>query len=326
MSGLYTNAFSSFAAKGLREQLADMISDISPQDTPFISNAQGPRTNPKGTLYEWQTDVLATAATTNRQLEGDVTTVNAVVATVRVGNYMQIASKAASVSGTLEAVDKAGRKSEMAYQILRRGLEIKRDNEANVIGSNQGGNAGSTTTARQTATMAAWLKTNTVADTTDSGADPTYTAGVPSAGRTDATATLTITKAMVDSAQLKAYNSGGKPSILLIHPTVKPTVSAFTSLATNMYQINSPKEVAIIGSADVYLGQFGLLHIVPDRFQRSRDAWLLDPDFYAIEYLRPFQTEELAKVGDSTQKLVLVEYGLKVHNEAAHAGVFDIKP
>ena len=323
---LYTNGFTTFGAKGLREQLANMIYDISPQDTPFTSNAAGKRENPKGTLFEWQTDILASAATTNRQFEGDIVAANAITATVRVGNYMQIAYKAASISGTLEAVDKAGRKSEMAYQILRRGVEIKRDNEANLIGSNQGGNAGSTTTARQTATMAAWLKTNTVKNST-TGGDPTYTAGVPSAARTDGTATdlVTISKAMVDSAQLKAYNSGGKPSILMIAPAVKATVSAFTSLATNMYQINSPKEVAIIGSADVYLGQFGLLHIVPNRFQRSVDAWLLDPDFYAVEYLRPFQTDELAKVGDSTQKLVVVEYGLKVHNEAAHAGIFDIK-
>jgi hypothetical protein len=326
MSGLYTNSFASYEAKGLREQLAEMISDISPQETPFISNGQGKRDNPKGTLFDWQTDKLAAAATTNRQLEGDVTSVNAVVPTVRVGNYMQIASKAASVSGTLEALDKAGRKSEMAYQVLRRGLEIKRDNESNVIGSNQGGNAGSDTTARQTATMAAWLKTNTVKDSTDGGADPVYTAGVPSAARTDATATLTITKAMVDAAQLAAYTAGGNPSILMVHPSVKPTVSAFTSLATNFYDVGrDPRATAIIGSANAYLGEFGLLHIIPNRLQRSVDAWLLDPSFYNIEYLRPFHTKDLADVGDSTQKLVIVEYGLRVHNEAAHAGIFDIK-
>ena len=155
---IVANTYTRYTAKGLRESLSDVISDISPSETPILSGAG--KSTAKQTLFEWQTDALASADTTNAQIDGDdIDTFPEITPTVRVGNYTQISRKLLVISGTLEAVDKAGRKSELAYQIARRGKEIKRDQEA-IILSNQGGDAGGTATARQTATLGAWLKTN----------------------------------------------------------------------------------------------------------------------------------------------------------------------
>src|SRR5262249_52157800 len=100
--------------------------------------------------------------------------------------------------------------------------------------------------------------------------------------------------------------------------------SGFSGVATKTFYQSAVEETAIIGAADVYVSDFGTLAIVPNRFQRSRDAWLIDPEYASIAYLRPFMTEALAKTGDAEKRMLLVEWGLKVHNEAAHAGIFDL--
>jgi hypothetical protein len=325
---ILAGTFTTFDAKGIREDLSDAIYNISPKDTPFMSNIKkGQATQ---TFYEWQTDVLATPDGSNAHLDGDdVNPFDASSPTVRVGNYTQISRKTVIISGTLEAVDKAGRKSELAYQLAKRSAELKRDLETIML-QNQGASAGSTTVARLTGALPAWIKTtsssaaNSYSATTansDTNA-PVYT-NIPTAARTDGTQT-TFTEQMVKDAMVGAYVQGAKPEMLMVGAHNKIVFSGFSGVATKTFYQSAVEETAVIGSADVYVSDFGTLAVVPNRFQRARDAWLIDPEFAAVIFLRPFMTEPLAKTGDAEKRMLIVEWGLKVHNEKAHAGIFDL--
>lgn len=317
---LLTNAKNTYESKGLREDLSNIISNISPTDTPLLSGAG--RAKASATLHEWQTDSLRAAISTNAQLEGDdITSFDSRAASVRVGNYTQISRVLVAVSGTVEEVDKAGRGSEMSYQIAKAGKELKRDMEKDIF-ENKAGNAGGPTTARVSASLGAWIKTAT--DFGATGVDPTYTSGVPSATRTDGT-TRAFTEAMLKTVVGEVFTAGGEMDTLYVHPTNKPVVSAFTGIATRNYDVSGPpRPTAIIGSASVYVSEFGVLKIVPNRFQRLRDAYLIDHELVDIAFLRPFQLVDLAKTGDAQKKMLLAEWCLKIKNEAGLGGCFDL--
>src|SRR5258706_5062466 len=152
---IVANTTTTFDIKGIREELRNIIYNISPEDTPFMSNAG--RESVENTLYEWQRDVLAAAVSTNAQIQGDdITAFDAVTATARMGNRTQISRKAILVADTVEAVSKAGRKAELAYQITKRSAEIKRDMETCFF-ANVGTVAGTTATAPKTGTMGATI-------------------------------------------------------------------------------------------------------------------------------------------------------------------------
>jgi hypothetical protein len=317
-----TNTFQTYQAKGIRENLANVIYNISPADTPFVSNAG--KETVSNTYFEWQVDSLAATDSTNAAIEGDDPTIQTSNPTSRVGNYTQISVKTVIVSGTLEAVDKAGRRSELAYQLAKRSKELKRDMEV-IACSNQAGNAGSSSSARKTAGFETWLTTNTFRGA--GGANPTLsgtTSGYPNAGATDGTQrsfTETLVKSMVKSVYV---NSVTQPPILMVGPANKQQVSTFAGIAVNRYQITSPKPGAVIGAADVYVSDFGEISIVPNRFQRERTAFGFNPEYASIVTLRNFQQLELAKTGDSEKRELLVEWGVKIMNEAAHGVVADL--
>tara|TARA_R110000868_G_scaffold51834_5_gene163991 strand:+ start:2562 stop:3542 length:981 start_codon:yes stop_codon:yes gene_type:complete len=318
------NTFDTFAAKGIRESLSNVIYNISPEETPFMSNIG--RENVKNTYFEWQTDSLAAASTTNAQVEGDdVSSFDSTSATTRVGNYTQISNKTVLISGTLEAVDKAGRRSELAYQLAKRSAEIKRDMESTML-TNQAASAGSagvSTALRKTGSLLAFLKTNT--DKGTGGADPVYTSS-PNATRTDATAAnlRTFTEAILKTVIQKVWASGGSPKLLMVGPVNKARVSGFAGIAEIRREVTGNRQATIIGAADVYVSDFGSVSVVPNRFQRERDAFVLDPEYASVAFLRPFQTVELAKTGDAEKRLITVEYGLKVNTEAAHGLAADL--
>jgi hypothetical protein len=318
------NTFDTFAAKGIRESLSNVIYNISPEETPFMSNIG--RENVKNTYFEWQTDSLAAASTTNAQVEGDdVSSFDSTSATTRVGNYTQISNKTVLISGTLEAVDKAGRRSELAYQLAKRSAEIKRDMESTML-TNQAASAGSagvSTALRKTGSLLAFLKTNT--DKGTGGADPVYTSS-PNATRTDATAAnlRTFTEAILKTVIQKVWASGGSPKLLMVGPVNKARVSEFAGIAEIRREVTGNRQATIIGAADVYVSDFGSVSVVPNRFQRERDAFVLDPEYASVAFLRPFQTVELAKTGDAEKRLITVEYGLKVNTEAAHGLAADL--
>ena len=317
---IVANTFTSFDAKGIREELSDVINMISPEDVPLQSNIGSK--NVSNTYFEWQHDSLASVDTTARIDGDDVTAFDSTSATTRVGNYTQILRRSVIVADNLGSQDLAGRNDEMAMQIAKRGRELKRDLES-VLTANNAAVAGNSSTARETAGLGAWIATNTVKQTGGSpaGADPT---GDGSDARTDDGTPAAFTETMLKSAMQAAYTAGGQPSILMVGPFNKTQVSGFAGIAAQRYQAPSDAPTTIIGAADVYLSDFGTLNVVPNRFQRERDAWLLDPEYASVCYLRPIQKVDLAKTGDASKAMLLVEAGLEVGAEDAHAGVFDL--
>lgn len=318
---IFTGTKTKYGDNGLREDLSNIIYDISPTETPLISSIS--RESADNTLHEWQTDSLAAATTANAQLEGDdITNYGTLSSTVRVGNYTQISRKLAAVSGTLEHIDKAGRNSEMAYQLVKKGKELKRDMETIFLG-NLGANAGSATVARQMATLGAWVKTNTDISATSSG-DPIYTSGVPAAARTDGTQRA-ITTTIINNVVSDCWTNGADPDVLMVGSFVKKAVSALTSFVTRNYDLTGkPRPTAFIGAIDVYVSDFSILEIIPNRFQRGRDVWVLDMDFLSLAELRPMHSDKMARTGDADKRMLLVEYCLVVKNEAAIGIAADI--
>ena len=312
-------AYDRYTAVGAREDLTDVIYDISPTDTPIMSSIG--KTKATSVFHEWQTDALAAATTANALVEGATATEATLSPTTRLGNYTQIVGKTVMVSGTLEASDLAGRRSEMAYQLAKASAEIKRDIET-IITANQGQTAGSSgSSARKMGSLLSYIKTNTNKGSgTTAGADPT-TLGVST--RTDGT-TRTFTETILKDVVSKVFTSGGTPSVLMVSPALKQTVSGFTGLAAQRYQVPTSGQATILAGADLYQSDFGVLQIVPNRFMRTRDALVLDPEYAALAYLRPFQTTDLARVGDAEKKQILAELTLEVRNEAAHGGAFDL--
>ena len=315
---IVTNTFTTFSAKGIREDLSNVIANISPEETPFMSNIG--RETVTNTLFEFQTDVLAAAAA-NAQLEGDdITSFDAVVATVRVQNYCQISRKTIILSATEEVVNKAGRRSELAYQIAKRSSELKRDQEFNML-QNTAANAGSTSAARVTGSLLAFLKTNTSVGA--GGANPSYTT-LPNATHTDGTQRA-FTEVILKDVIQKVWSSGGIPKILMVGPVNKQRVSGFTGIASSRFNIDGgAKPATLIGAVDIYVSDFGNVQVVPNRFQRERDALVLDPDYAKMVVLRPYQQIELAKTGDADKRLLLVEFGLKITAEDAHGIAADL--
>jgi hypothetical protein len=312
-------AYDRYSAIGAREDLTNVIYDISPTDTPIMSSIG--KTKATGVYHEWQTDALAAATTSNALVEGASASEATLSPTTRLGNYTQIVGKTIMISGTLEAVDKAGRKSEKAYQLAKASAEIKRDIET-IITSNQGQAVGTTaSTPRKMGTLLSYIKTNTNEGSgTTAGADPT-TIGVST--RTDGT-TRTFTETILKDVIAKVFTSGGTPTTLFVSPALKQVVSGFTGLSAQRYQVPTSGQATILAGADLYQSDFGVLQIVPNRFMRTRDALVLDPEYAALAYLRPFQTNELAKVGDADKTQILAELTLEVRNEAAHGGAFDL--
>jgi hypothetical protein len=310
--------YQTYQSIGNREDLSDVIYSISPTDTPIMSSIG--KTKATAVYHEWQTDSLAANTTANALVEGATASDITVSPTTRLGNYTQIVGKTVMVSGTLEAVDRAGRKSEKAYQLAKVSSEIKRDMET-IITANQGQSAGNASTARTLGALLSYIKSNTSKNGSSvTGVDP-VTVGVST--RTDGT-TRTFTEAMLKTVIASVFTNGGTPSTLFVSPTQKQVVSGFTGLAAQRYQVPTSGQATILAGADLYQSDFGVLSIVPDRFMRTRDALILDPEYAALAYLRPFQTNELARVGDAEKTQILAEFTLEVRNEAAHGGVFDL--
>lgn len=308
---IVANTFTTFDAKGIREDLSNVITNISPEDTPYMSNIG--RESVSNSLYEWQTDALAAAAA-NKQLEGDdVTSFDAVTATVRMQNYAQISRKTIVLSATEETVNKAGRKSELAYQIAKRGAELKRDQEFTLLNGAVAA-AGNTTTARGTASLGAFVKTNV--DMQTNGANPSYTT-LPNSARTDGNV-RTFTETILKNVIQQVWAAGGTPKMLMTGPVNKQRVSGFSGIASSRFNIDGgAKPATLVGAVDIYVSDFGNIQVVANRFQRERDAWVIDPEMAKVTTLRPYQQVELAKTGDAEKRMLIVEWGHKVLAENA---------
>ena len=308
-----TNTFDTYDSVGEREDLSDVIYSISPTDTPFISSAA--KTKATAVLHEWQTDALAAAATNNAVIEGDEATLDAVSATTRLSNSSQIMDKTVVITGTQEAVDKAGRASEIAYQIAKKAKELKRDMEATITG-NQAEVTGDASTARKLGSLGAWVATN---DDLSSAGSPA-SGGAGNTARTDGTQRV-FTEASLKSVIKSVWNAGGDPSMIMVGPFNKQKLSGFTGNST---RFDAGADATLYTSVDVYASDFGQLQVVPNRFSRDRDAYVLDMNYWAIAFLRDFTMHELSKTGDSEKRQLLVEATLESRNEAASGMVADL--
>lgn len=302
------NTYLSTAAIGNREDLSDIIDRISPTETPFMSMiAKVKATN---TLHEWQTQALAAAAD-NAQAEGDDATNNVVTPTVRLNNRTQIASKTAQVSGTQEASDSAGRKSEMNYQMALKSAELKLDIEFGLTQNNV-----LATSPRKSRGLVGWVDSANVSGGAGYVA-PNYVTNVAQTDGTQRAFTETLLKTV---CQL-VYASGGNPNVVMMGPIAKQTFSTFTGNATRQ---KDAEDKRLVASIDVYVSDFGTLKAVPNRVQRARDVFVLQSDKWKMSKLRDFFTQDLAKTGDSFRKQILVEYCLEAVNPKANGAVVDI--
>ena len=310
-----------FDLTGVREDLSNLIFSISPVETPAVSNMKkGTATN---TFHEWQTDSLSAAAL-NSHLDGDDSAPNTISATSRLGNYTQILKKTVQVSGTSDAVNKAGRAKELAYQLSKRSKELKRDLEF-VVTQNNAADAGPASTAREMAGMETWIASNK--DNSSAGTTPATSSGAATTAPTDGSTTRTLTEAMLKTVLASAWDAGGDPTTIMVGSFNKQVASGFSGIAT-LYRDTAPKvgQAEIIGAADVYVSDFGQLAIVPNRFQRGRTALVLDWEYWKLCALtgRSFKQERLAKTGDSEKRHIVGEYTLESCNEAASGKVADL--
>ena len=313
-----TEAFDTYEAIGIREDLSDMIYRISPTDTPFMSSIG--QSKASQTLHEWQEDSLADAVITNKLVEGDDVTLAATEATKRRGNVTQISGKNVTISGTTEAVDSAGRKSEMAYQLAKRSAELKRDMEKIMTG-NQAAVGGNATTARELGSLRAWIATNDSlgASPGASGGHHATTSGTIAVAVDGATRALT--ESLVKTVIKDVWNEGGDPTMVMCGPVNKQNFSSFTGAST---RFDKGEDKSLTAAFDVYVSDFGTHRVVANRFSRDRDLFVLTPSLWSVAYLRSFRQWPIAKAGDAEKRQLIVEYTLRSNNEAGSGVVADL--
>lgn len=305
------NAMATFNAVGLRESLANEIFNISPEETPFLSSIGKEKASAQ--YEEWQTDTLA-AASNNKVEQGNESTFVAITPTARVGNRMQISEKTYAVTGSQEAVSKAGRKSEIAYQDAKKMVELKRDIEFAAL-QNTTAIAAAAGVAGQARGVAGWLQTNNSLGATGVAPNP-----ITNVAPTDGTLRA-ITEQMLKDVAKATWDQGGNPSLLFVPSAQRAAVSAFTGGAT---KFDKTEDKTLNATVEVYVGDFGRYSIINSRYQRSRDIFLLDPEMWALMTLRPMKGEDLAKTGDSKKRMINTEWTLKSKNEAASAAIRDL--
>ena len=308
------NTFATFSAVGNREELADAIYNIAPEETPFVSSIGKGKT--MSVFPEWQTDTLAAAAN-NKVEQGNSAAVAALSATKRTGNRTQISEKTFGVTGTQEVVDKAGRKSEVAYQKAKKMVELKRDIEYAAI-NNGTAIAASAGVAPQARGLAGWLATNNSIGAAPGAAPNPDTNTAPVDG-----VLRSITEAMLKDVAQKCWEQGGDPTMLFVPGALRAAVSAFTGAAT---KFDKTEDKTIYATVEVYVGDFGRYSIVNSRHQRARDVFLVDPNQFELLTQRSMKATPLAKTGDAENYLINTEWTLKSKQEAASGAIRDLQP
>lgn len=317
------NTNETYAVTTMREDLQDALVSISPTETPFMT-AVGKK-NVKNTYFEWPVISLAAAAS-NTVAEGEAAPGNdAPNNAIRLGNYVQLSDKVVDVSTTADAVNGAGDAQTTAKQVAMKLKELKRDMEYALTGLNNAAVAGSSGTARETASISAFLRTNVSRGS--GGASGTLsgtTAGYPDAAATDGTLRA-LTEAQLQGTIAACWDAGAEPSLVLCGSGVKQKISStFTGSSTRYQDMADRKKLS--AAVDIYVSDFGELTIVPSRLVRSRDVLVLDPSMARVAYLQTTKQVPLARTGHSERRLISVEFGLQVDTEAAHGVIADINP
>lgn len=309
-----TNAVATYDVTTNREDLADAVYNISPRDTPFMTSV--PRTKATAVLHEWSTDAIDTTNTSNARLEGDALSRAASTNPSRKQNYCQISSRDATVTGTQRAVNPAGIDDMMSYQMSKKSLALRKDMESIVLG-NQGQVVGDTTTARKLRSFNAWISGN--GSRGANGADST----AATAAATDGTAgdIRTLTEAMLKDGIKDAFDDGGEPTLALVGSFNKQVISGFSGRSSQQTVVDNK---TILGAASIYASDFGDIKVVPNRTQRGRDVWVVDPTKVAVAFLRSFEPQELGRVGDAMTRDLISEYTLEMRHPDAHALIADL--
>lgn len=304
-------------AVGEREDLADVIYRIDPDETPIFSALKKETSN--GIFTEWQVQELAAASATNYVNEGANATFATPTATVRFGNYHQISVKDVAVSGTLEAVDKAGRDREMAYQRVLKSLELRRDIEKSIGDTDVARDASD---PRKSASLTCWMTNGSVGSggsfATGDGTD-TITGGTDRA----------LTLALIEDGMQDAWTDGGSPKMLVGSAQNRANfsdLSATGNLVSNDVNMTQAKATTYVGSTSVYLTDFGTLDVAPSRFMGNDRMFLIDPDFASLCTLkgRNFAEKDIAATGDAEKMQLITEWSLKVQAPKAHAVIYDL--
>lgn len=313
-----SNTIQNVARVGVREDLDDKIAELFPDETPFMK-AIG-RSKASNTYTEWQTDGLTAANHDNAAIQGDDLANESRANTTRVGTHTQIFTKVVGSSTTVEWTNKAGRRSEMAREMMKAGREIRTDQEKRFVG-NYASVAAAAGVAGKTAGALAWLTTNTSRGA--SGANGGFSAGIVAAA-TNGTQ-RTYTESLLKTVLQSIWVQGGNPKMVITNGTQKQNEAAFTGLALNRVdQGPNTGPLTIVAGADVYLSDFGKISFVPDRFASARDALIVDPEYWDIavgEALTPF---DLATTGLASRKALRTEVALRCLNQAASGVVADL--
>ena len=320
-----------YDGKTIREDLSDVIYNIAPMDTPFLSGCS--KTKAENTLFSWQIDTIQ-AGSANRQIEGDNDPAARDVSSeqpTKLNNYTQISRAVNQTSGTDDVVNYAGRGKAQAYMLAKSGKRMKRDMEF-MLTNNVIGVAGSATLARTTAGLPSWLNTGYVNGGTGSGgAGATGTTAM-----TNGDALAAITEVNIKSVIKKCFDAGGQPDTILCPSVVKQTLSGLGSGAgpgvPMRNHVGHKGGSTAVAAVDVYVSDFGTFKIVPDRNLATDsvgsvagNAFFLDMDYWSIAWLRPWHTENLAKTGDSQKQMLIAEYGLVSRNEKSSGILASVK-
>ena len=313
--------YTTSTAVGAREDLSNVISRSDPDETPLVSNAKVETT--KGIFHEWQVSELAAAVDTNSASEGGDFSYTNPNPTIRLGNYHQIAVQAASVSNTLDVVDKAGRDKETAYVKVTKAIEQRRDINKSMYKNE----ARSASEPRKTGKLTSWI---TNVDFSTAGTTSAVSAGTGADAATLSGNDRALSLALIDNAMELAYTDGGKPSMMVVSPKNKVAFSDLSSgsAVTNQLHMtaNAPQDAVIVGSVSLYLTDFGQLNVVIDRAAPNSEIYLMDPDHYSIGHLpgRMYSVSDVAPVGDATRFAIVSEYCLIMRAPKAHGAVFDL--
>ena len=316
------NTNETYSVTTIREDLQDAMINISPTECPLMASIGSKTVD--NTYFEWTAVELADPSTSNRVAEGESAPGNdAPTNAVRLANYTQISDKVVEVSDTNNAVNGVASAQTTAKQIAFKLKELKRDMERMLI-DNVAGIAGSSGTARSSAGLPAFLTSNVSRGATGgNGTLSGTTAGYPNAAAVDGT-DRALTEDILKTVIASCWDAGAEPSIILCGSGVKQKISStFTGAATRQVDVVAKKVVAAI---DIYVSDFGELQVVPTRFIRSRDVFILDPSYARVAYLQTTKQKPLARTGHAERRLISVEYGLQVDTESAHGIIADIDP
>ena len=307
------NSFDSYDAVGIRENLENVIYDVSPEETPFYTTCK--KVKATNTYHEWQTDTLR-ASGANAHIEGDATTAEARTATTRLGNYTQIFKNAVVIPDTDKGLDKAGRASEMAYQTLKIAKEQKLDIEKALF-ANNARVAGNATTARELAGAPVWF-TNTIQNM---GAGGAHATGDGTDARTDGTQSV-FNQTKFDATMQSIWEKGGTPDSVYLSAFQMNKALDFSG-NNNQRSTVQAGDKKVVKSLDVYVTPWGTIEFVPSRENRSRDVYVMQDDMWAVAVLRGTKNVELAKTGDNSTRQVVTELTLISKNDKASGMVVD---